>query len=696
MKEYKAENIINFVLAGHASSGKTSLAESFSFCSGAIRQKGSIQSGNTLSDYRKQEIDIQHSISMSLINFEYLDKKFNLIDTPGYIDFVGEMKAGLGVADLAGIVVNASEGIEVGTELAWEFSSNNETAKFIVINMCDRDQSDFDKSLNALKKRFGRQIFPINFPLEQGVGFNKIADVLKREILDFSKDSSGNFSTEQADDATKNKLDKHYEELIELVAESDEALLESFFEKGELSENELKKGLKNAIISKNLIPVFCSSGEKNVGSKRIIEFLAKYAISSSDIKFHNAKDMSDNDIEVNKTDSDLSAYVFKTLSEEHVGELSFFKVCSGKLSTGQSVMNTSKNVTERLRQLYFVNGKNRKDVSEIIAGDIGAVLKLKDTHAGNTLTSIKKQFIFNSISYPNPNVNFSIEAESRGIEDKMATGLATMHEEDPTFLYRFDPEIKQTIISGQGELHINLILDKIKTRFGVGIKKSKPKIPYRETITSDSQAKYRHKKQSGGSGQFAEVWLKIAAGDRGTGVDFKQSLVGQNVDRSFVTSVEKGINTICEDGIIAGCNVVDIKIDFYDGKMHPVDSNDMAFQIAGKNAFIDAFKQATPKLLEPIYKLKIKVPEDVMGDIMGDVSQRRGKVSGMGAEGHFQVINAEIPLANLHDYATALKSMSGGRGMFSQEFSHYEDMPHNEAEKVKNDYQAARSSGNEE
>jgi len=696
MKEYKAENIINFALAGHASCGKTSLAESFSFCSGTIRQKGSIQSGNTLSDYRKQEIDNQHSISMSLMNFEYLDKKFNLIDTPGYIDFVGEMKAGLGVTDLAGIVVNASEGIEVGTELAWEFSSNNKIAKFIVINMCDRDQSDFDKSLNALKKRFGRQIFPINFPLEQGAGFNKIADVLKREILDFSKDSSGNFSTDQADDATKSKLDKHYEELIELVAESDEALLESFFEKGELSEDELKKGLKNAIINKNLIPVFCSSGEKNVGSKRIIEFLAKYAISSADIKSHNAKDMSGNDIEINKTDNNLSAYVFKTLSEEHVGELSFFKVCSGKLSTGQDVTNTSKNVTERFRQLYFINGKNRKDVSEIIAGDIGAVLKLKDTHAGNTLTSVKKQFIFNSISYPNPNVNFSIEAESRGNEDKMSIGLATMHEEDPTFLYRFDPEIKQTIISGQGELHINLILDKIKARFGVGIKKSKPKIPYRETITSNSQAKYRHKKQSGGAGQFAEVWLRIEAGDRGSGVDFQQSLVGQNVDRGFVPSVEKGINAICENGIIAGCNVVDLKIDFYDGKMHPVDSNDMAFQIAGKNAFIDAFKQATPKLLEPIYKLEIKIPEDVMGDIMGDVSQRRGKVGGMGAEGHFQVINAEIPLANLHDYATALKSMSSGRGMFSQEFSHYEDMPHNEAEKVKSDYQAARSAGNEE
>ena len=688
MKDYKTENIVNIALTGHAASGKTSLAESMSLISKTINNKGGIQAGSTLSDYRKQEIDHQHSISMSVLNCEFLDKKINIIDTPGYMDFLGEVKSASNVVDTNAIVVNASEGIEVLTELSWEYAAEYKNAKCIIVNMCDRDLSKYETVLASLKERFGRDIFPFMFPVNEGADFNQIADVLKKEILEF--DTSGNYSNKPADESWNSKLSTLYEELIEMVAESDEALLESFFEKGELTDDELKGGLK-AAINNGLVPVFCCSGEKNVGTKRFMEILSKYGVVASDREYP-AKS-GDNDVTVKHTDTDLSAVVFKTLSEEHVGELSFFRVYSGSLTPGADIENVSRNNREKLRQIYFVNGKNRKDASSIIAGDIGAALKLKGTHSGDTLTSASRKLKFKEVVHPSPNMSFAITPSARGDEDKMATGLAVAHEEDPTFIYGFDKETKQTIMKGQGELHLNLVLDKIKDRFGVSLTKEKPKVPYRETIRSNSDSKYRHKKQSGGAGQFAEVWLRIGPVQRGEGIDFGNSLVGQNVDRTFVSSVEKGINQLCDDGIIAGCKVVDLKIDFYDGKMHPVDSNDMAFQIAGKHAFADAFKAATPILLEPIYKIQVKVPEDIMGDIMGDISQRRGKVGGMDSQGNFQVINAEVPLENLHDYATALKSISSGRGMFTQEFSHYEDMPHNEADKIIKAYESARASG---
>ena len=690
MKDYTSENIINLALVGHAASGKTCLSESMSLVGGSIHKIGNIQGGSTLSDYRKQEIDRQHSISMTLLNFEFLDKKINLIDTPGYLDFIGEMKSALYVVDNAGIVINASEGIEVGTELAWEYSEENNVSKYFIVNMCNRDLSKFEEIVSKLKERFGRNVFPVMFPVNEGESFNQVADVLKKEILDF--DASGNFTNKAADGDWGDKLSSCYNELIEMVAESDESLLEAFFDKGELSEDELRGGLKKAI-KDGLIPVFCSAGEKNVGTKRIVEFMSKYGTSAEDHDEIKAKSEGGSEVAVKISDNDMSALVFKTLSEEHVGELSFFRLYSGALKSGDDISNTTRNLSEKLRQLYFMNGNNRKDAGTVVAGDIVAALKLKGTHSGDSLCSPKRKVSVKEMIFPSHNVNYSVVPESRGDEDKMAMGLSSCHEEDPTFVYGFDTETKETIINGQGDLHIELILKKIKDIFHISLLKSKPKIPFRETITANSDAKYRHKKQSGGAGQFAEVWLKIAPTERGSGIDFSNSLVGQNVDRGFVPSVEKGINALCGDGIIAGCSVVDVKIDFYDGKMHPVDSNDMAFQIAGKHAFFDAFKNARPILLEPIFKLKVKVPEDAMGDVMGDISQRRGKVGGMENQGGFQVINAEVPLANLHDYATAIKSISSGRGMFSKEFSHYENMPHLEAEKIKKEYEKARASG---
>ena len=453
----------------------------------------------------------------------------------------------------------------------------------------------------------------------------------------------------------------------------------------------MRGGLHAAISGGNLIPVFCVSGKKNIGVKRLMDIISKYSPCAGDIEKIKCVNSSDEEVSHGSTIKDsLCAYVFKTISEQHVGELSFFRVFSGEVKSGDDVYNANRNQSEKMRQVYYVSGNKRKDAQRLIAGDIGAALKLKDTHTGDTLVHQSNQIMLTPIKYPSACMNLAVSPASRGDEEKLAVGLSIMHEEDPTFSYRVDPELKQTIVSGSGDTHLSMNLARIKSRFGIDISKETPKVPYRETITSPSDAKYRHKKQSGGSGQFAEVWLKIKPSSRGDGIDFNQSLSGQNVDRGFVPSVEKGIQIACADGIMAGCKVVDLKIDFYDGKMHPVDSNDMAFQLAGRHAFVDAFKSAKPKLLEPIYKIRVKVPEDCTGDIMGDISSRRGKVGGMDAEGNFQIINAEIPEVHLHDYATALKAMTSGRGMFSQEFSHYEDMPVNEANKVVSEFEASK------
>jgi len=682
MKDYSGNNIINLTLAGHGSTGKTLLAESLLFNSKKIRKIGSIEEGSTVSDYHDYEIESQHSVTLSVLAFEYSEKKINMIDTPGYLDFHGEIKCALRISDCVLNVVSASDGVLVGNDLVSDYAKKEFNVPMMMdINMCDREQSNFDSALESLKESIGRSVFPLMFPVDQGEGFSKVVDILNKKLHSYKTDGTGLYDSSDLDSDLAPKVDGLHEELIELIAESDEKLLEKYFEDGELSSDDLQIGIKNAILTKNFVPVFCTSATKNVGVLTMLEMISSFSPTSVDTKDPDA--------------SELSAFVFKTISQEHVGEISFFRVFSGDISAGQDVKNTLKNDTEKLRQLFCTSGNERVEVSKVSAGDIGAVLKLKNTHTGDTLCLPKDSTELKGISFPTDNMSYAIELSSSGDEDKMGAALSMMYHQDPTFKYRVDPELKQTIISGQGEQHIESTLKRIKSRFNIDLITSAPKIPYRETITSNSDAKYRHKKQSGGSGQFAEVWLRVAPASRGEGIDFKESLVGQNVDRAFVPSVEKGIKALCDEGIISGSKVVDLKIDFYDGKMHPVDSNDMAFQIAGRHAFVDAFKNARPKLLEPIIKLSIKVPDQYTGDIMGDISQRRGKVGGMDADGKYQVINAEVPLANLSDYAAAIKSMTSGNGFFSQEFSHYEDMPVSEAQKVMATFESSKDTGEE-
>ena len=676
MKEFRSADIRNFAIVGHGASGKTMLCEAMLACAGEINRMGSIETKNTVSDYHHDEHERQISIHSSPLHLEWMNKKFNIIDTPGYLDFIGEAISSLAVVDMAVVLLQAVNGVEVGTEQVWSFASKNNIPKVLVVNGLDREHTKFDDILNNAKGHFGKNVFPMQLPVNTGPGFNQIIDVLRSELITYNTDGSGKYIESDLPDEWKSRVEELHQELIEFVAESDDTLLEKFFEQGNLSEEEMRSGIHDAIQNQSFTPLFCTSASINVGVTRFMEFVSKYGSSPVDRGTVIAKSFkSDEEVSVNLDGDEPVVNVFKTISEAHVGDLSFFRVYSGSVNAGMDMLNTTRSKTERFGQMYLLNGKNRMSVNHLNAGDIGAVVKLKDTHTSNTLCSQKFQVIMDPVLLPNSNIHMGIIPKAKGDEEKLAIGLSTLHEEDPTFVYHVDSELHQTVISGQGELHLQVSIQRLQRRFGIEINTFKPRIPFRETIKGKGEAKYRHKKQSGGAGQFAEVWMRIEPKERGEGIEFISSLVGQNVDRVFVPSVEKGVLSACEDGVLANYRVVDLKVDFYDGKQHPVDSKDIAFQIAGKGAFKEAFNSAQPCLLEPIMDVEVRVPEDFMGDVMGDVSSRRGKIMGMDNEGSFQVIKAKIPQSELYHYSTVIRSLTGGRGLHSESFSHYEYLP---------------------
>ena len=681
MKQYDTGDLRNLAVVGHGASGKTTLVEAMLVLGKEINRMGTIETGTTVSDYHPGEKERQISIHSTPLHMEWDQKKFNIIDAPGYSDFIGESISSLAVVDMAVVTIHAVNGIEVGTETMWSTATELGIPKVLVVNGLDREHTKFDDILKEAKARFGRNVFPMQLPVNSGPGFNQNIDVLRRELITYKTDGSGDFSEGDLPENLVSEVDVLHSELIEYVAESDDSLLEKYFEQGNLSEEEMRGGIHHAIQNQVFIPLFCVSAEQNIGVVRLCDFIAKYGASPDDRKTVKAINSKEDEIEVSLDGKDTVIQIFKTMAESHIGELSLFRVYSGSVKTGGDLFNTNRNSSERMGQLFILNGKNRTQIDHISAGDIGAVVKLKDTHTGNTLCS-GERVKMPKLNLPNSNIHAAISSTTKGDEEKLAVGLSTLHEEDPTFIYRVDSEVRQTIISGQGELHLQVSTERLKRRFNLNIVLTKPNIPYRETITRKAESKYRHKKQSGGAGQFAEVWMRIEPKQRGEGVEFTNSLVGQNVDRVFIVSVEKGVNTACVNGIIAGCRVVDLKIDFYDGKMHPVDSKDIAFQTAGKNAFIDAFKNASPCLQEPIINIEVKVPEEYMGDIMGDISGKRGKILGMDSDGSFQLIKAQVPQAELYNYATTIRSLTGGRGIHSEEFSHYEKMPKDAEKKV--------------
>jgi len=686
MKQFQSSDIRNFAIVGHGTSGKTCLAEAMLKLGGETNRLGTIEDGSTTSDYHPGEKSRQISIHATPLHMEWMDKKFNLIDTPGYSDFIGEAIGSLSVVDLAVITIHAVNGVEVGTETMWNHATKLGIPKMLVVNGIDREHTKFDTILAQVRSRFGNNVFPMQLPVNEGPGYDQNVDVLRSKLISYQADGSGQMTEGELPDELQEKVKELHEELIEYVAESDDTLLEKFFDEDGLSEEDMRNGIHRAIQDQTFIPLFCTSATSNVGVARVCDFISKYGSSPDDRKTITAHDQQGNDVKVSLDGSDTVLQIFKTVAESHVGELSLFRVYSGKVKTGQDYHNSDRNTNERFGQMFILNGKKRTQVDQLSAGDMAGVVKLKNTHTGNTLCS-GKHLTLPSLDLPNPNIHAAIKSTAKGDEEKLAVGLATLHEEDPTFVYRVDSEVKQTIISGQGELHLTVTTERLKRRFGIDIHLEEPKVPFRETISANGEAKYRHKKQSGGAGQFAEVWMRIEPKQSGEGIDFTHSLVGQNVDRVFVPSVEKGVNTACSDGILAGCKVVDIKIDFYDGKMHPVDSKDIAFQTAGKHAFREAFLDAHPCLLEPIIDIEVKVPEDYMGDIMGSISGKRGKIMGVDADGSFQVIKAQVPQVELYHYSTTVRSLTGGRGIHSESFSHYEKMPKEFEQRVIKDRQ---------
>jgi elongation factor G len=592
------------------------------------------------------------------------------------------------------VVVNAAQGVGVGTDTVWTYANRFDLPKVIVINALDKEHTNFDLTLAQIREHFGKNVFPMTIPVNAGPGFNQVLDVMRSEIITFAADASGKYEERKVDGELADEVKVLHRELIEYVAESDPELMERFFDQDGLSEDEMRAGIHKAIQDKVFTPLYAVSAETNVGVSRLMDFIAKYGSSPDDRKKVAAHDADDKQIHVQLDNPDPVCYVFKTMNEPGVGELSFFRVYSGTVKSGSEVFNASRKSSERISQIFVLNGHDRTPGPELRAGDLGATVKLRDTHTGDTLCSPKFVASLPRVEYPKPNIHGALLLRNKGDDEKIAVGLATLHEEDPTFLWRVDGEIRQTIISGQGELHLKVIVERLKRRFNVEVDLIEPKVPYRETIRGKAASKYRHKKQSGGAGQFAEVWMRIEPGPRDSGVDFKHSLVGTNVDRVFVPSVQKGVNTACTEGILAGCHVVDIKIDFYDGKMHPVDSKDVAFQIAGYFAFKEAFMDAQPRLLEPLFNVSVTVPEEHLGDIMGDISARRGRIMGVETEGHFQTVKALMPQKELYRYSTHVRSLTGGRGIHTEEFSHYEDLPQEMAQKVVAELQAIKAAAN--
>src|SRR5437762_5385146 len=682
MQTYQPADNRNFAIVSHASSGKTMLSEAMLVCGGAIHRMGSIIHGTTASDYHVSEQQRQISVHASLLHTEWLGKKFNLIDTPGYLDFISEGLGALRVGDFALVVVHANHGVGVGTDQVWSYAAQYGIPKMIVINALDKEQANFEKILAQCREHFGERVFPMNWPLNPGPGFNTILDVMRTEIVTYQKDLSGKFQETPATGQWAEKVNQLHKQLIEYIAESDDSLLEKFFDKGSLTEEELRAGVHAAVQKQSFIPVFCTSAEANVGVARLMDFIAKYGSSPVDREKVEAVGANGNETLLALSSPEPVLYVFKTMSEAQFGELSFFRLYSGSVKVGTELYNSDRRITEKVGQIYILNGKNRAPVNSLNAGDIGAVVKLKDTHTGNTLCSPRMIVTLPKVVYPKPNVHAALKLNSKGEEDKIAQGLSALHEEDPTFLYHVDSELHQTVISAQGELHLEVVCDRLRRRYKVEIELVQPKIPFRETIKARAESKYRHKKQTGGAGQFAEVWMRIEPRPRDTGLEFTESLSGQNVVRVYVPSVEKGVKNACTEGILAGYRVVDVKIDFYDGKMHAVDSNDISFQIAGYHAFKEAFTNARPCLLEPIHNVEIHIPEDCLGKVMGDLSARRGKILGIDNDGEFQVIRAQVPAKELYRYSTNVRSLTGGRGVHTEDFSHYEEMPRELEQKV--------------
>lgn len=713
MKTYSTDQIRNIALIGNTGSGKTLLAESMMFEGKVIERKGTIEAKNTVSDYTEIEQQNQRSIFSTILYTEFNDRKLNIIDTPGSDDFVGGVITSMYTADTMVMVVNAQYGVEVGTEIFNRHADKLSKPMVIAVNQLDHDKANFEQCIESLKQALGNnRVIIAQYPMGSGESFDGFIDVITMKHYRFNDDTG---SREELDIPAeeKEKAEELHNALIEAAAENDESLMEKYFEQGSLTEDEMRSGLTTGINNRQVFPVFCVSGKKNIGTKRLMEFIINVAPdpSLSPMLKNNSKQEITCDAK-----APTSLFVFKSIIEPHLGEISYFRVMSGKVTEGMDLTNTVTQTKERLSQLYVVAGKNRAKVTELVAGDIGASVKLKNTKTNHTLCASGLDFTFEPMKFPEPKFRTAIKPKNESEVEKLGELLTRAHQEDPTILVEHSKELKQIIVSGQGEHHLNILKWQLTNLHKLEVEFIPPRIPYRETITKIAQADYRHKKQSGGAGQFGEVHMVIepyveGAEDPvkykvngkeinlsvrgkeeitlewGGKLIFYNCIVGGAIDSRFMPAILKGIMEKMEEGPLTGSYARDIRVAVYDGKMHPVDSNEISFKLAGRNAFKEAFRNAGPKIMEPVYDVEVLVPSDRMGDVMSDLQNRRAIIMGMGSEKGFEKINAKVPLAELNKYSTALSSLTSGRATYTMKFASYEQVPSDVQEKLLKAYQ---------
>ena len=716
MKVYQTNEIKNIALLGSSGSGKTTLVEAMLFESGVIKRRGSVAAKNTVSDYFPVEQEYGYSVFSTVLHVEWNNKKLNIIDCPGSDDFVGSTVTALNVTDTAIILLNGQYGVEVGTQNHFRYTEKLNKPVIFLVNQLDNEKCDYDNILEQLKEAYGSKVVPIQYPIATGPGFNALIDVLLMKKYSW-KPEGGAPTIEDIPAEEMDKAMEMHKALVEAAAENDENLMEKFFEQDSLSEDEMREGIRKGLIARGMFPVFCVCGGKDMGVRRLMEFLGNVVPFVSEMpKVHNTegKEVAPD------SNGPESLYFFKTSVEPHIGEVSYFKVMSGKVHEGDDLLNADRGSKERIAQIYVVAGGNRVKVEELQAGDIGAAVKLKDVKTGNTLNGKDCDYKFNFIKYPNSKYTRAIKPVNEADVEKMMSILNRMREEDPTWVIEQSKELKQTLVHGQGEFHLRTLKWRLENNEKLQVKYEEPKIPYRETITKAARADYRHKKQSGGAGQFGEVHLIVEPYKEGmpvpetykfNGQEFKitvrgteeiplewggklvfvNSIVGGSIDARFLPAIMKGIMSRMEQGPLTGSYARDVRVIVYDGKMHPVDSNEISFMLAGRNAFSEAFKNAGPKILEPIYDVEVFVPSDRMGDVMGDLQGRRAMIMGMSSEKGFEKLVAKVPLKEMSSYSTALSSLTGGRASFIMKFSSYELVPTDVQDKLMKDFEAKQT-----